>query len=195
MVKSTWDEKVRVNKTLIPKWKVLAYYKRMWNENPGFRAMLLKKGVFIRADYNGKSVIRRNVRFKGWNDVETAIRQHAIEFHVPFKSIKYASYLDVDLPPIYVPNKTPIAKSIINKLRKKKVNVSMVTDAPSGVHIFSKTPKSKLVKAIKEIEAEDKRILVGRSSKTKIVIDSNEPNVAIPGSLSYKGRSYRKWKK
>jgi hypothetical protein len=191
---STWDEKVRVNNTLVPKGKVLAYYKRMWNENPGFRAMLLKKGVFIRADYNGRSVIRRNVRFKGWKDVENAIRQHAIELHTPFKNMKYASYLDVDLPPIYVPNKTSIAKSIIKKLKKKRINISMVTDAPSGVHIFSMTPKTKLVKALKEIEAKDKRIFIGRSSKTKIVLDPSEANSSIPGSLSCKGKPYRVWK-
>ena len=191
---NTWDEKVKVNKTLVPKWKVLAYYKRMWNENPGFRSMLRKKGVFIRADYNGKMVIKRhNIKLNNWKDVENEIRQHAIELHTPFKNTKYISYLDVDLPPPYISNKTPIAKSIIKKLKKKRINISMVTDAPSGVHIFSKTPKAKLIKAIKQLADEDKRFAVARSSKTKITLDSTEPNVAVPSSLSYKGKPYRKW--
>ena len=87
-----------------------------------------------------------------------------------------------------------ISRSIIKKLKTKRVNISLVTDAPSGIHVFSNTPKSKLMKALHEMETEDKRLIVGKSSKTKIVIDPNESNVAIPNSLSYKGIAYRTWK-
>ena len=196
MVKSTWDKKVKVNNTMVPKKKVLAYYKRLWAESPGFRSMLRTKGAFIRATYDGKTVIKRKkIRFEEWKDVEAAVKEHAVEFHIPANKTKFASYVDVDMPPPYVPKKQPIARSLINKLRRRNINVSMVTDAPSGIHIFSKTPKHKLIKALKDIEANDKRILIGKSSRTKIVIDPNEPNVAIPGSLSYKGKPYRKWKR
>jgi hypothetical protein len=196
MVKSTWDRKVRVNKKMVPKREVLAYYKKLWAESPEFRSMLRTKGAFIRASYDGKTVIKRhNVKLNNWNDVESIVREHGVEFHVLAKKTKFASYLDVDLPPRQIPNRMPIARSIIKKLKSKKVNVSLVTDAPSGVHIFSKTPKPKLIKALKEIEAKDKRIFVGKFSKTKIVVDPNEPNFAVPNSLSCKGKPYRVWKK
>ena len=179
---------------MVQKKSVLEYYRNLWNESPTFRTLLKKKGAFIRATYDGKVVIkRRGIKFNNIEDLENAVREHAVEFHIPAKETKYASYLDIDLPPRYQSNKKSVSRSLVDKLKKKNVNVSLVTDAPSGIHVFSKTPKQKLMKALHEIEAGDKRLLVGKSSKTKIVIDPNEPNVAIPGSLSYKGKPYRKW--
>lgn len=193
---NTWDKKVKVNKKMIPKRNVLAYYRKLWNESPIFRSLLRKNGSFIRATYDGKTIIkRRGVRFYNFNDLEEAVKEHAVEFHIPTNKTKYASYLDIDVPPKFQPNRKKIAISIVNKLKNKHVNVSLVTDAPSGAHVFSTTPKAKLMKALHEIEAEDKRLIVGKSSKTKIVMDPNEPNVSIPGSLSHKGKPYRMWKK
>lgn len=193
---NTWDKKVKVNKKMIPKRTVLAYYRKLWSESPTFRSLLKKNGSFIRATYDGKTIIkRRGVKFNNFEDLEEAVKEHAVEFHIPAKKTKYASYLDIDLPPRYQPNRKAISRSIINKLKNKRINVSLITDAPSGIHVFSNTSKSKLMKALHEIESEDSRLIVGKSSKTKIVMDPNEPNVAIPGSLSYKGSPYRKWKK
>jgi len=72
----------------------------------------------------------------------------------------------------------------------------MVTDSPSGVHIFTREPKSKIVKALKDLAAKDKKYAVGRiKKKNKILLDPYQPNTGIPGSLAIKGRPYRPWKK
>jgi hypothetical protein len=195
--KDTWEKTVKVNNKRIPKKKVLAYYRDLWRSSPMFRNYLRKKGAFIRATYNGKTVVkRRAIVFRNWADVERAVKEHAVEFHIPVKSLRFASYLDVDLPPPLVKDRKRISRSILKKLRTQNVNISMITDAPSGVHILSSTPKKKMVAAVKEIEARDpKRYKVGKSSPSKIVLDPNEPNVAVPGSLSYKGAPYKRWKK
>jgi hypothetical protein len=191
----TWNKKVKVNKKMIPKKTVLAYYRKLWAESPGFRSLLKKKGAFIRATYDGKTVIkRRKIKFNNWGDVEEAIKEHAVEFHIPVNKLKYKSYVDIDMPKKYQPDKHRIARSIVNKLKKRKINISLVTDAPSGVHVFSKTNKSKLMKALNEVANEDKRLLIGKSSETKVIMDPNEPNAAIPGSLSYKGTPYKRLK-
>jgi len=191
-MKDTWNKKVKVNNQAVPKKRVRDYYKRLWNKDPSFRENLRKKGLFVRAMYNGKpTIVRKGIRVKNWEDLESLIRDHAVEFHA--SKTGYPSYLDVDLPVHLIPKRKSIARSLISKLKKKKVYISMVTDSPSGVHIFSKTPKQKLNKALKDIEAKDKQILIGKSSSTKIVIDSNQPNHAIPQSLSIRGKPYKKW--
>ena len=193
---NTWDKKVKVDKKFVPKRYVLRYYKKLWRESPIFRNILKKKGSFIRATYGRKSVIRRKeVKISNIDDLEKVIKEHAVEFHVPTKKMKYKTYLDIDLPKSMVPNKRRIARSIIKKLKQNDVNVSLVTDAPSGAHVFSNTSKEKFVKALKEISEKDKKFHIGKSSKSKIVLDPYEPNVAVPGSLSSTGKPYKRWKK
>jgi hypothetical protein len=99
------------------------------------------------------------------------------------------------MPSRYVPKKSQISHSIVNKLKRRKINVKTVVDSPSGLHILSNTSKGKMREALKEIAAEDKRLAVAKSSSTKITLDVNEPNGAVPGSLSYKGKPYRRWKR
>jgi len=190
----TWKKKVKVNKKNIEKKKVKLYYKQLW-KNKSFRNLVTKDDVFVRASHNNKSIIKRkNVKIKNWQDLENQIERHAVEVHVPTKKTGMR-YIDVDIKGKDVKNKKRIGKSIINKLRKQKVNVSMVTDSPSGVHIFSKSPKSKVVTAVKKIESEDKKVRVSKSPKGRktVALDVNEPNTAIPGSLSIKGKPYKKW--
>ena len=190
----TWNKKIVIGGKKVPKWKIRDYYKRLWSRDPAFRAHLRKKGLFIRADYKGKpTIVRKGIRVKDWDDVEELIKDHAIEFHLPSKQYDYPSYVDVDMPPRFAKTRKQLGKSLVNRLKKKGVKVSLVTDSPSGVHIFSKTRKAKLKPALKEIAKEDKRFVVGKSSKTKIVLDCNEPNGAVPGSLSYRGKPYRTW--
>jgi len=72
----------------------------------------------------------------------------------------------------------------------------MLTNSPSGVHIFTDAPKTKLVAALDDIEKYDKRNYhVGKHAKDKIVLDPFEPNTSIPGSLSIKGSSYKEIEK
>ena len=99
------------------------------------------------------------------------------------------------MPNKYVKNKRRISRGLLNKLKKKGIKIKLVTDAPSGSHIFCDSTKGKLKKALKEIANDDERFHVGKTSKSKIVLDPAEPNVAVPGSLSYKGEPYKRWKK
>ena len=192
----TWNKKVKVNKQMVPKKKVLSYYRKLWNKSPGFRSLLKKKGAFIRATYDGKVIIkRRKIKFNNWDDVEEAIKEHSVEFHIPVNKLKYKSYIDIDMPKKYGSDKQRIARSIVSRLKKHKTNIAMVVDSPHGIHIFSNTSKQKLVKSLNEVASEDKRLMVGKSSSSKITLDPHEPNTAIPESLSYKGTPYRKWKK
>jgi hypothetical protein len=195
-MKDTWNKKVKVNNQAVPKKRVRDYYKRLWNKDPNFRENLRKKGLFIRAMYNGKpTIVRKGIKIQDWADLEKLIRDHAVEVHLPVKQYDYVSYIDVDMPPRYVKNRKQLGKSLVNRLKKKGVKVALVTDSPSGVHIFSNTKKAELKNALKEIASEDKRFAVTRSSKTKIALDPTEPNTAVPGSLSCKGKPYWKWKK
>jgi hypothetical protein len=188
----TWDKKITVGTKKVKKSKIRDYYHQLWNKDPRFRAHIKKKGLFVRAMYKGKpTIVRKGIKVKDWEDLESLIKDHAVEFHA--SKTEYPSYLDVDLPTNLISKRKSIARSLIRKLKKKKVNISMVTDSPSGFHIFSKTSKQKLNKALKDIEAKDKKILIGKSSSTKIVIDANQPNHAIPQSLSVRGKPYKKW--
>ena len=101
------------------------------------------------------------------------------------------------MPKRYIPKKRQISRTVVNKLKKRGIKVSMVTDAPRGAHIFSRASKGDIRKALKDIAKEDKnkRFYVGKSSNKKIVLDPSEPNIAVPNSLSIKGKPYKKWKK
>lgn len=197
---NTWDKKVKVNNKYVPKRKVLDYYKNLWNSSTRFRNLLKKNGAFIRASYNGKPVVKRKkIKIKDFDDLKRAIKEHAVEFHVPSKKTPYTSYLDIDLPPRYKKRRKQVSRSVIDQLKDEGVNVSLVTDAPSGAHIFSTSPQSKLKKALQNIKNKNKRTKkryhIGKSSRNKIVLDPSEPNVAIPDSLSMKGKPYKQWKK
>jgi len=193
-MEDTWKKKIVIGGKKVPKWKIRNYYKRLWSRDPAFRANLRKKGLFVRADYKGKpTIVRKGIRVRNWNDLEALVKDHAIELHLPAKQYDYPSYVDVDMPPRYAKTRKQLGKSLVNRLKKKGVKISLVTDSPSGIHIFSKTRKAKLKPALKEIAAEDKRFIVGKSSRTRIVLDENEPNCAVPSSLSYKGKPYKKW--
>jgi hypothetical protein len=193
---NTWDKNVRVNKKNIPKKRVLNYYRKLWRESRLFRDTLRKKGAFVRATYGNKTIIKRKgVKVNNIEDLEKLIKEHAVEFHVPTSKIKYRSYLDIDLPKRMEPKRKKLSRSIVNNLKECGINISLVTDSPSGAHVFSNTPKNDLINALKKISKENKNIHIGRSSKTKIVLDPYEPNVAIPGSLSCKGKPYMRWQK
>jgi hypothetical protein len=194
----TWNKKVKVNKKMIPKKKVFKYYKKLWKENPTFRNLLRKKGVFVRASYkNGKTAIKRKgIKIKNINDLERAIKEHSVEFIAPTKNID-KTVVDIDMPSKFIPRKRYISRKVVNELKKQKIPVSIVTDSPRGAHIFSSATKSQLKKALEKIvkKDKDKKFYVGKSSKKKIVLDPYEPNVAIPDSLSTKGKPYKRWKK
>lgn len=190
----TWDKTIRIGNKRVKKKDIRSYYKRLWERDPTFRKNLRKNGLFVRAVYNGRpTIVRKGIKVKDWDDVEDLIKNHTVEFHLPTKKYSYPSYIDIDMPPKYIPKKSQIARSIIGKLKRKNVNVALVVDSPSGVHIFSKTKKARLRKALEEIEADDKRFAVTKTSKNKIALDPAEPNAAVPGSLSCRGKPYRKW--
>jgi hypothetical protein len=196
MKMDTWNKRVRVNGKRVKKKAVRDYYKKLWNKDKGFRDNLRKRQLFIRADYDGKQTIVRNgVKIREWNDLETLIKNHSVEFHLPVSQYNYNSYVDIDMPPRYVPRKRAITKSLMGRLKRKGVNIALVVDSPSGAHIFSNTKRQKVKEVLKEIAAEDARFAVKKTSKTKIVLDPAEPNAAVPGSLSCRGRPYRKWRK
>jgi hypothetical protein len=193
----TWDKKVRVNNRAIPKKKVLAYYKNLWDTNPSFCKILKENGAFIRASYDNALVIKRKkVRISSYADLERAIKEHAVEFIAPTKNID-RSLVDIDMPPQFIPRKRTLSRNVVNALKKQKIPVSLVTDSPRGAHIFSSANKTELKKALDAIADgdKDKKFYVGKSSKKKIVLDPYEPNVAIPGSLSCNGKPYKRWEK
>ena len=83
----------------------------------------------------------------------------------------------------------------MNQLKSEGIKIDFVTDAPRGAHIFTKSTKPQLKQALKRIADKDERMHVGKSSKSKIVLDPGEPAVAVPGSLSMKGKPYVRWKR
>lgn len=184
--------KVKVNNKPTDKKSVLVHYRKLWKSKK-FRDTIKKKGLFVRASYNNKNIIKRNnIRIKDFKDIEKLVNEHSVELHTPAKNIS-RSYVDVDIPRKELKNKRRIGKQIIKKLKEKDIKITMVKDSPSGIHIHSKTPKNKLVKKLNEIEKEDKRFHIGKSSKKKITLDPYEPNTAVPGSLSTRGRRYKIW--
>jgi len=193
-MKDTWDKTITVDKKPIPKKRIREYYRRLWKKDPAFRNSLKKNGLFVRAIYNGKpTIVRKGVKVKDWDDVEGLIKDHAVEFHLPAKKFNCRSYVDIDMPPRYAKQRSKIAHSIVDKLKRRNINVKTVVNSPSGLHILSNTDKGKMKAALKDIATEDRRLAVAKSSRTKITLDVNEPNGAVPGSLSYKGKPYRKW--
>ena len=191
----TWEKKVKVNNKLVPKKKVLEYYRKIWKSDKDFRNAVKTNGVFVRASYHNKDVIKRkNIKINNLQDLEKAIHEHAVEFILPVKKTKYKSFVDVDMPKKYLPKKKSISKSIVDKLKQANVKLGMVVESPRGVHIYSNTDKRTIRKALKQIADENKQMIVGKTSKDKIVLDPNETAVAIPNSLSTKGKPYRKWK-
>jgi hypothetical protein len=192
--KETWNKPIVVGNKEIEKKKVLDYYKKLWKKDKTFRDTLKKEGIFVRASYGKKGVIKRKgIKIKGINDLEKMIHEHAVEFILPVKKTGFNSFVDIDMPKKHIPKRRQIARSIIDKLKKRKIQINLVTDSPRGVHIFSKTDKKQVNTALKEIVEGDERMRVGKTSKTKIVLDPSESAVAIPNSLSIKGKPYKKW--
>lgn len=192
---NTWDKKVVVNNKQIPKRNVLRYYKKLWRESPMFRKTLKNNGAFVRATYGNNAVIKRKgVKVNNIDDLERVIKEHAVEFIAPTKNID-KSVIDIDLPPHLLPRKRYYSRKVVNDLKKQNIPISIVTDSPRGAHIFSSAPTSQLKKALDAISKENKIFHVGRSSKQKIVLDPYEPNVAVPDSLSCKGKPYKRWAK
>jgi len=193
---NTWDKKVTVNGQNIPKRQVLNYYKKLWKNNRRFRETVKKKGIFVRASYGKKSVIRRkNISINSYKDLEKAIHEHGVEFIAPTKNVD-KNVVDIDMPKKYLPKKRIISRSVARELKKRGIKISLITESPNGSHIFSKSTKPQIKKALTEIALDDKdnKFHVGKSSKNKIVLDPYEPNVAIPYSLSIKGKPYKPWK-
>lgn len=191
----SWKKKVKVNNKKVSKKKVLDYYSTLWKRK-SFRDVLQKDGIFVRADYGSKSIIKRkNISIKKFKDLKKIIHEHGIELITPLKNTKYNSVVDIDMPKKYVDNKKHISQTVVDKLRDEGVKINMVTDAPRGAHIFSKSKKSKVKDALKKIAGSDDKFYVGKSSKKRIVLDPDEPNIAVPGSLSIKGKPYRIWRK
>ena len=193
----TWDKKVKVNNKMVPKKKVLDYYRNLWKNDIRFRNTVKKNGIFVRASDGGKSVIRRKgIKIDNIEDLEKVIYEHGVEFIAPTKNVDI-NVIDIDMPSKYIPKKRQISHKIVQELKSQGVKVSVVTDSPRGAHVFSKSSKPQLRKALKMISDNDKakRFHVGKSSQDKIVLDPGEPNVAIPRSLSIKGKPYKIWKK
>jgi len=183
---------VKVNNRFTSKDKVKQHYKKQWRKK-NFREILKKEGVFTRNSFNGKSVIKRKgVKIKNWKDLEKQINQHAVEIIVPAKNIS-KSFVDIDIPKEKLKNKRSIIKDVVTHLKKQKIKVKSVTVSPNGGHIHTNNSKNILVSSLKNIEKQDKKFHVGKSSKKKIVLDPYEPNVAVPGSLSIKGKPYKEF--
>jgi hypothetical protein len=194
---NTWDKKVLVNNKKVPKKNVLRYYKKLWREKPSFRKNLKKRGAFVRATYGNKKIIKRKgVNVNNIKDLEKLIKEHSVEFIAPTKNID-KSVIDIDFPPRLLPKKRYLSRKVVNDLKRKNIPISIVTDSPRGAHIFSSAPKSQIRNALNEIAKNDSdnRFHVGKSSKTKIVLDPYEPNVAVPDSLSCNGKPYKRWNK
>jgi len=186
----TWNKKVKVSNKNITKKSVRDYYKKLWKSDKTFRETIKKKGLFVRASFNGKPIIRRkHIKVDNWNDLEELIKNHAVEFHTKSSNVS-RSYIDVDIPKSKIGNKKSICSKIINALKKNNVKIKKVTDSPSGVHIFTTSNKKKLIGSLKELD--NNKYHIGKTSKDKIILDPHEPNVAIPRSLSIKGKPYRK---
>jgi hypothetical protein len=185
---NTWNKKVKVGGKSVPKSQVRAYYKKMW-KNPNFRRNVTQKGVYIRADYNGHTVIRRKgIRIKNWNDMERLIKGHAVEFISPVNKMGYKTGIDVDIPKSKLRSKATVRKKVLHQLRKDKVNIRLVTDAPHGVHVFSNSSKSRIKSSLRKV---GRGYHVGRHAKNKIVLDPYEVAVAIPNSLSTRCKPYK----
>ena len=194
---STWDKKVMVNGRLVKKQIVREYYKNQWKKK-SFRNLIKKKGVFVRSYFNGKSIIqRKNIHINNWNDMEDAIKNHAVEFITPVQNINAGGIIDIDLPKRLAPKKKTLTRSVIRKLKSMGIKIKEVNDSPQGAHVFTASSKKETKKALQLIANEDKkhRFHIGKQSKSKIVLDADEPNIAVPGSLSIKGSKYKKWKK
>ena len=191
---NTWSKKVKVDNKMVSKRKVLDYYRKLWKEDKTFKDTVKKKGLFVRSSFGKKSVIRRKgIKINNITDLEKVVNEHAVELITPVKNTKANSLVDIDIPRSQLSNKKKISRSIVKRLKEKDIDVALVTDSPRGSHIFCRSKKPKLKKALKEIASEDKKLYVGKSSKDKVVLDAGEPAVALPNSLSIKGKPYKKW--
>jgi len=188
----TWKKEITVGNKKLQKKKVLQYYRNLWKKK-SFRDIVRKKGVFVRASYGKPVIKRKNIKIDTFNDMRKIIHEHGVEIISPVKNIGYKSAVDVDMPKRYLKGRKKNAWTVIRRLKESRVDVAEVTDSPRGVHIFSRSKKSDMRQALERIAKEDSRFHVGRSSKQKIVLDAGESNMAIPGSLSIKGKPYKKW--
>ena len=182
--------KVKVNNKFVSKETVKKHYRKKWKKK-SFRNLIKKQGVFTKNSFKGKTVVKRkNIKINNWEDLEKQLDNHAVEFIIPTKKTG-KRFVDVDIPKNRLNNKSNIKKHIVKNLKNRNVDIDSITSTPSGIHIFTKSSKSKLVNALKSIQHKDKRFKVGRKrSSSKIILDPYENAVAIPGSLSIKGKPY-----
>ena len=167
----------------IPKVKVLKYYQRLWKD-PEFRKDITANGVFIRADYNGKGVIRRDIgKIKSFDDMKELIRQHAVEF-IGFSR----PFLDIDANG---PRPDWLVEPSRKALESAGLGVLKVVQTPRGYHILPE--KITTVQKLRSV-AKGLGVKIGRTppaSSGKPSIDVSRKFRAIPGSLSMRGPPYK----
>jgi len=187
----TWEKKIRLGNKFVKKKQILAYYKRLWKNSKLFRKLVTAKGVFVRAVYKNKPVIkRRKIKIKDFKDLEELIKDHAVEFHIPQKTLEQIAgmhAIDVDIDQKHLKLRNKLIKEMVSALKRNKIKPKFIVKSPSGFHIFiDKRQKKAAKKALAEI-VDNKNIRFAKSVRGGVAIDLNEPNIAIPGILSVKG--------
>ena len=195
--KNTWDKKIKIGNKYVPKKRILRHYAKLWKNDPYFRRLVTTDGVFVRAVYNNRPVIkRRKIKIKSFEDLRELIKDHAVEFHIPQKKLKHEMAIDIDVPKRWQKNgkRIEVLNACIDHL-KKEVRVKAIVKTPSGYHIhIDRIPKRKVKKLLKPVaDRYAPLVTLGKEkNKRKIIIDVAEPNIAIPGSLSITGKVYKK---
>ena len=198
MTKDTWDKKIRIGDRYVTKRYILRHYAKLWKNDPEFRRLVKKKGVFVRAVYGNRPIIKRhNIRINNFEDIKELIKEHAVEFHIPQKKLKDETAIDIDVPKKLRSNgkKTEVLRDCIKYLKRGTKIKAVVRTPDGGYHIHvDKIPKRTMIKLLKPIAQEHAKFvdLGKRKKKDKINIDVAEPNIAIPGSMSVKGKTYKR---
>ena len=198
----TWEKIIRLGKKRLKKKQILNYYAKLWKNDKLFRKLVTSEGVFVRAVYKNKPVIkRRKIKIESFEDLKELIKNHAVEFHIPQKTLqrKHNMFsIDIDVPEKMWRSsvKTRLLHSLLGHLSKnKKIKVRQVVRTPRGYHLFVSGNKREVKKTLKPAVQDIPSAVFGKRKGNSIVIDLNEPNTAIPGSLSVHGGKYEILKK
>ena len=189
--KDTWEKIIRLGKKALKKKQILNYYAKLWKNDRLFRKLVTSEGVFVRAVYKNKPIIkRRKIRVKSFEDLKELIKNHAVEFHIPQKTLRKVAGLhaiDVDIDERKLKLRPKLMEEFVRKLRQHGIKPKIIVKTPSGFHIFiNYTDRKKAKKALAEL-ADNKNIKIAKSVKHGVAIDFSEPNIAIPNILSVKG--------
>ena len=152
---STWDKTLKLGKKKVTKKQILRHYARLWKNDPEFRRLVKRDGVFVRAVYGNRPVIkRRNIKVKSFEDLKELIKEHAVEFHIPQRKLDKEIAIDVDVPKKLKNNgkKNVVLDECLQNLKRETQVKAVVKTPDGGFHIhIKKIPKRKLFKLLKPL--------------------------------------------